>query len=59
MVINRDRLRTATNVLGDAYGAGIVQHFNRKQLNDKTPVTIPTQNSNHDRKEVDRLLSSV
>ncbi|CAG9533714.1 unnamed protein product [Cercopithifilaria johnstoni] len=27
-----DRIRTSINVLGDAFGAGIVHHFSRKQL---------------------------
>ena len=29
---NRDRCRTMVNVLGDAYGAGIVQHLSRADL---------------------------
>ena len=28
----RDRIRTSINVLGDAYGAGIVYHLNRESL---------------------------
>jgi Na+/H+-dicarboxylate symporter len=28
----RDRFRTTLNVMGDAFGAGIVQHLSRKQL---------------------------
>lgn len=30
--INRDRFRTAINVLGDAYGAGLVAHMSKKDL---------------------------
>lgn len=29
-----DRFRTAVNVLGDAYGSGIVEHLSRNELND-------------------------
>jgi hypothetical protein len=28
----RDRIRTSINVLGDAFGAGIVHHLSRAQL---------------------------
>lgn len=28
----RDRTRTAVNVIGDAYGAGIVEHLSRNDL---------------------------
>jgi hypothetical protein len=28
----RDRIRTAINVLGDSYGAGIVAHLSRQEL---------------------------
>lgn len=28
----RDRIRTSINVLGDAFGAGIVHHLSREQL---------------------------
>lgn len=30
--IYRDRFRTAVNVLGDAYGAGIVEHLSRNDI---------------------------
>jgi len=30
--INRDRFRTAINVLGDAYGAGLVAHLSKQDL---------------------------
>lgn len=29
----RDRIRTVVNVLGDAYGAGIVDHLSQAELN--------------------------
>lgn len=32
MVRFRDRFRTVVNVLGDAYGAGIVQKLSRREL---------------------------
>lgn len=30
--LHRDRIRTAVNVVGDAYGAGIVEHLSRNDL---------------------------
>ena len=30
--LRRDRIRTAVNVVGDAYGAGIVEHLSRNDL---------------------------
>jgi hypothetical protein len=32
MIYFRDRFRTAINVLGDAFGAGIVHHLSRDEL---------------------------
>ena len=32
MPLYRDRIRTAINVLGDSYGAGIVAHLSRAEL---------------------------
>lgn len=32
LAVNRDRIRTSINVLGDAFGAGIVHHFSRTHL---------------------------
>ena len=32
ILLNRDRIRTMINVLGDAYGAGIVQHLSKADL---------------------------
>lgn len=34
----RDRLRTAVNVLGDAFGAGIVAHLSRRELDASNDV---------------------
>ena len=31
-ILFRDRFRTTVNVLGDAFGAGIVYHYSKKQL---------------------------
>lgn len=30
--INSDRIRTVVNVLGDSFGAAIVEHYSRKEL---------------------------
>ena len=32
MFYYRDRFRTAINVLGDAYGAGLIAHLSREEL---------------------------
>lgn len=31
----RDRIRTSINVLGDSYGAGIVYHLSKKELDEQ------------------------
>lgn len=31
-ILYRDRLRTSVNVLGDAFGAGIVHHLSKEDL---------------------------
>lgn len=41
----RDRCRTAINVLGDAYGAGLVDHLSRKDLVALDKTDIKKQNS--------------
>lgn len=33
-----DRFRTTVNVIGDAYGAGIVEHLSRKELDELPPL---------------------
>lgn len=32
MINFRDRFRTVINVMGDAFGAGIVAHYSKKEL---------------------------
>ena len=34
ITISRDRFRTAVNVLGDSYGAGLVEHLSKGDLKD-------------------------
>lgn len=37
----RDRFRTAVNVLGDAFGAGIVEHLSRNDITDVLESDVP------------------
>lgn len=41
-----DRIRTVVNVLGDSFGAAIVEHFSRKELK-MIPETIAANNNLH------------
>lgn len=47
-MLNRDRVRTVVNVLGDAFGAGIVDHLSQAELNQaqngstQSKTTTPT-----------------
>lgn len=34
----RDRFRTSINIIGDAYGAGIVHHLSKKELEEISNV---------------------
>lgn len=39
-----DRIRTVVNVLGDSFGAAIVEHFSRKELKMIPDTTVPNNN---------------
>lgn len=40
---HRDRVRTVVNVLGDAFGAGIVHNMSQDELNaEQTPKNAPS-----------------
>jgi len=40
----RERFRTAVNIMGDSYGAGIVNHLSKSELA-KMPQIIPLENA--------------
>ena len=46
--LSSDRFRTAINVLGDSYGAGIVAHLSRKDLeeSDENPDKLAIEDDN-------------
>lgn len=45
----RDRIRTSVNVVGDAYGAGIVHHLSRKELEEMDRLREQEEHDQHDK----------
>lgn len=43
--ISRDRFRTVVNVLGDSFGAGIIEHFSREELK-RSAITLENGHAN-------------
>lgn len=41
-----DRIRTVVNVLGDSFGAAIVEHYSKNELKSTSETTIPVGNGN-------------
>lgn len=63
-ISNRDRCRTMINILGDAYGCGIVQHLSRADLaaasaiqDEVFEMSPPNANTGDDKPRLTRSLS--
>lgn len=41
-----DRIRTVVNVLGDSFGAAIVEHYSKNELKSASEMTLPIGNGN-------------
>jgi hypothetical protein len=41
-----DRIRTVVNVLGDSFGAAIVEHYSKNELKSSSEMTLPIGNGN-------------
>lgn len=62
---SRDRFRTAINVLGDSYGAGIVEHMSRNDIfeddqdDEPMPLEDVPKNPKHNRGYTDDNLNGI